>query len=215
MIMLRATDDNSANSNSAKAACLIRTRTIRPLEVRRHFGVVAVTLVCCGLVVAACKSPEDRPSRIGGIAPAIAAPELVTSSDHALRTFQRFAINALVFPLIDDTEPPRWTRHATDWICDGRGEVAIDGKPLVEGEPVPIGVFSVRWNLQRCPPLSGAELLIDGEIALTVSHEGTDLHAHIAAPTLWVETPAGRRRLPAAAAAHDNSTQWDSAEAAQ
>ena len=139
--------------------------------------------------------------------PQIAAPKRTSwepdlPSEHAIRTFQRFAFNALVLPLIDDTEPPpRWSRHAIDWICDGRGDVTVNGQPLIDGAFVP-PTFTVRWKLERCAPLAGAELLVDGEISFDVSRD-KGLRAHMVKHTLTADTLTGRiYRIPAIAVEH-------------
>jgi hypothetical protein len=104
------------------------------------------------------------------------------STGRALETLQRFAANALVLPLIDDTDPPRWSDHMIDWICDGRGRVTIDGRPLPDGEPVGTSPFSVRWDLERCAPFAGSEFLLEGVVELTVSLDGADFTAQIITP---------------------------------
>ena len=42
----------------------------------------------------------------------------------------RFALNALLVPLLDDSVPPRWTDVALEHICGPGTRVLIDGKPL-------------------------------------------------------------------------------------
>ncbi len=41
----------------------------------------------------------------------------------------RFALNALLAPLLDDTEPPRWTDAAIDFSRDPGTNVMVDGEP--------------------------------------------------------------------------------------
>ncbi len=205
--MLRTKSDNSSNwERTAKTA--FRAAVGKPLLVRRCVGVVAAL---AGLIVMtlAWDGPADLVGR-----PQVAAPKRTNwesglPSQHAIRTFQRFAFNGLVLPLIDDAEPPRWTRHAIDWICDGRGDVKVNGEPMVDGALVP-RMFTVGWKLQHCAPLAGAELLVDGEILFAVSRDDTGLRAHMVKHTLTAETPIGNRhQLPAIAVtergAGDNS----------
>lgn len=203
MAMLGSVDDNSANPTRSEEPCPAPTPVLAYLELRRRVRVVAGTLMLLGFVAAAGWQPPDPvASPVKDIEPAKAEQPSVTSRDETLQTFQRFAVNALVLPLIDDTVPPRWSKHALNWICDGRGKVNIDGAPLREGEPVPAS-FSVRWDLERCAPFDGADLFIFGEVELVVSYDGAELRAQIIAPNLWLETPSGRHCLPDVAACAD------------
>lgn len=208
MVRLQTKDYNNANLDRS-ARRRERAPIHRAYAVVRRLRIVAAAVLGCAVLAAGWVPTALRPTA-ASVQPE-AAPATLITLDPAVRTFQRFALNALVFPLIDhESQPPRWTRHAVDWICDGRGDVAIDGKPLVEGAPVSLRKFIVRWNFQRCAPLDGAELLIDGQIELIVSHHGADLRAWIVAPSLWVETPAGRHRLPA----NDDAASGSFAQAA-
>ena len=193
--MLRATDYNSANLDRG-AAHKIRTLIRSRRAVLRRMGALVATLACCGLVAASWERSEHRPRRVGHPGGLKAVAERVASAQHEIENFQQFALNALVLPLIDDTEPPRWTSSGMHWICDGRGRVVVDGKPVPEGELVPARPFTVRWDLHRCPPFNGGELLADGELELHVTPDGSNLRAYIASSTLSLETPAGRFELP-------------------
>lgn len=195
--MLRTKSDNSSNwKRTAKTA--FRAAIGKPLLMRQCVG-VAAAVVGLTLMTLAWDGPVDLVGR-----PQVAAPKRTNwesglPSQDAIRTFQRFAFNGLVLPLIDDTEPPRWSRHAIDWICDGRGDVKVNGEPMVDGALVPT-MFTVGWKLQRCAPLAGAELLIDGEILFAVSHDDAGLRAHMVKHTLTAEMPTdNRHQLPAIA----------------
>ena len=143
----------------------------------------------------------DGPADLVG-RPQVAAPKRTNwesglPSQHAIRTFQRFAFNGLVLPLIDDAEPPRWTRHAIDWICDGRGDVKVNGEPMVDGALVP-RMFTVGWKLQHAlPSLAPNVRRRDLVCRLARRHR---LRAHMVKHTLTAQTPIGnRRQLPAIA----------------
>jgi len=194
MVMLRATDYNSANLEGG-APHRIPTLTQSRRGVLRRVAALVATVACCGLVAAAWERSEHQPRRIGHPEGLKAVAERVASAQHEIENFQRFALNALVLPLIDDTEPPRWTRSGMHWICDGRGRVVVDGKPVAEGELVPAKPFTVRWDLHRCPPFNGGELLADGALELHVTPDGSNLRAYIASSSLSLETPAGRFEL--------------------
>ncbi|MGH6623546.1 MAG: hypothetical protein ACREBN_06215 [Burkholderiaceae bacterium] len=188
-----------------------RKATTKSIGLLTRGGLVALSLVCWAFVLNVGGSAR-APVRHPGAGATVPAPALDASYVRATRRLEQFALNVLVFPLIDDTEPPRWTRHGVDWICDGRGEVAIDGRPLVEGELIPIGQFTIHWALQRCAPFSSdpfgnADLIVEGVVELVVSHDGSSLHGRIAAPSLWIETPTGRRRLSAVNDAGDGVVQ--------
>lgn len=187
----------SANSPDVDHPRLDSGSVTTYLKLRHRVRAVALTLMVVGFWAAAgWQGPDSRSNEVKEVAPAKAAGRVGNALDEAVQTFQRFAVNALVIPLIDDdVTPPRWTLQAMDWICDGRGVVAIDDKPLVAGDPVPTGNFQVHWNLKRCPPLQGGELLVEGDITLAVSNSGTDLRAQIFAANLSVETFAGGRRV--------------------
>ena len=186
--MLRTESDNSSNwERTAKTA--FRAVIGKPLLLRRCVGVAAAAAGLT-LMTLAWDGPADLVGR-----PQIAAPtrtnwESGLPSHDAIRTFQRYAFNGLVLPLVDDTEPPRWSRNLIDWICDGRGDVKVNGEPLIDGALVP-AMFTVRWKLGRCAPLAGADLLIDGEISFAVSHDDTGLRPHLVKHNLTAEAPTG------------------------
>lgn len=211
MVMLRKTDDNATHPDQAMAIRRDGAPTSKSIGVLCRAGLVALSLVCWVFVPIGGEAARE-PARRPGSAAMAPTPTPDASYARALSRLEQFAINVLVFPLIDDTEPPRWSRHLTEWICDGRGEVAIDGKPLVEGELIPAGQFTVHWDLQRCAPFSSdgfgnADLLIEGVVELAVSNDGTSMQGRIATPPLWIETPAGRHRLSAVGNFGDGSLQ--------
>ena len=193
--MLNAKSDNCSNwVRIAKTA--FRIAIEKPFLVRRCAG-VAAALVGLTLMTVAWDDPAHPVSHPQAAVQNQTNWEPDFLSQHAIRTFQRFAFNALVLPLIDDTEPPRWSRHAIDWICDGRGEVTVNGQPLVDGLFVP-ATSTVRWKLERCAPLAGAELLIDGEISFDVSRNDMGLRADAVNHTLTADTLTGSiYRMPA------------------
>ena len=201
MVMRAAADEKNANTAGAVEPGLVSKRKLTPLEVRRRVRAAAAMLVLLGLAAAAAwEMPDQEPGQSQGTEPAKAELRPALGAEPAIETFRRFAVNALVLPLIDDAEPPRWNLQALHWICDGRGQVAVDGQPLIGGAPVPVGEFSVRWNLDRCAPLQGSGVLVDGQITFTVAHTGSEIHGQVVTPAVWVETPAtGGRRLVALA----------------
>ena len=185
MVMPHTTDDNHSNQAEEQFRKFQRSR-----KRMRH---AAVTIAGVLVFAFAATAPEVE------VAPAqvfsAARGEPVEDVDHSMRaldTFWRFAVNALILPLIVDTDPPRWSDHMVDWICDGRGQVTVDGKPLRDGMPVTAaGVSYVRWDLQRCAPFAGADLLLDGVVELAVLRDSSGFSARIVSPVSG-STPAGR-----------------------
>ena len=104
----------------------------------------------------------------------------------------RFALNALLVPLIDDAVPPRWTDIAMDFFCDPGTTVMIDGKPMVPGDLVPAKAFKVRWDMSRCTPLGPQSVELSGGVELVVFHEDTGLSAMVIPDRLRVDSHLGR-----------------------
>ena len=104
----------------------------------------------------------------------------------------RFALNALLVPLIDDAVPPRWTDVAMDFFCDPGTTVMIDGKPMVPGDLVPAKAFKVRWDMSRCTPLGPQSVELSGGVELVVFHEDTGLSAMVIPDRLRVDSHLGR-----------------------
>ena len=107
----------------------------------------------------------------------------------------RFALNALLVPLIDDAVPPRWTDIAMDYFCDPGTTVMIDGKPMVPGELVPAKAFKVRWDMSRCAPLGPQSVALSGGVELVVFHEDVGLSAMVIPDRLQVDSHLGRVAL--------------------
>lgn len=104
----------------------------------------------------------------------------------------RFALDALLVPLIDDAVPPRWTDIAMDFFCDPGTTVMIDGKPMIPGELVPAKAFKVRWDMSRCTPLGPQSVELSGGVELVVFHEDTGLSAMVIPDRLRVDSHLGR-----------------------
>jgi len=106
--------------------------------------------------------------------------------------FYRFALNALLAPLLDDTEPPRWTDAAIDFSCDTGTSVMVDGEPLVVGKLIPAKAFTVRWNMDRCTPMGPESVELSGGVELLVFHEDAGLSAMVMPDRLRVDSHMGR-----------------------
>lgn len=106
----------------------------------------------------------------------------------------RFALNALLVPLLDDTEPPEWTDTVIELTCAPGTKVMVDGEPLMPGKPIPATAFTVVWNMDLCAPLGNA-VELSGSVELTVFHEDTGLSAIVVPERLQVESHRGRTWL--------------------
>ena len=107
----------------------------------------------------------------------------------------RFALNALLVPLIDDDEPPRWTDVAIDFNCGPGTRVWVDGEPLVAGNQIPAKAFTVRWNMDYCTPTGLQSVALSGGVELLVFHEDDGLSAVVMPERLRVDRHMGRAWL--------------------
>ncbi len=160
-------------------------------------GAIALLL---GLAVTA-HTPKNLPYTPRVANPAVIAPGTpvaMPASDEVMPDaplpvdLYRFALNALLVPLIDDATPPRWTDIAMNFFCDLGTTVMIDGKPMVPGELVPAKAFKVRWDMSRCKPLGPQSVELSGGVELVVFHEDTGLSAMVIPDRLRVDSHLGR-----------------------
>lgn len=107
----------------------------------------------------------------------------------------RFALNALLVPLMDDAEPPRWTEAAIDFNCGAGTSVTVDGAPLVAGKLIPAKTFTVRWDMDHCTPMGPESVALSGRVELVVFHEDAGLSAIVMPDRLRVDSPMGRAWL--------------------
>jgi hypothetical protein len=127
--------------------------------------------------------------------PAADAPAPLDAA--AIATWRKFALNALLVPLLDDSSPLRWA-PATDLTpCIETGSVSLDGKPLRAGERVPSDRFVLRWQLAHCAPLGEASFSLRGKLTMQIDMQPKRITALIASDDLVVITANGRRH-PAA-----------------
>ena len=107
----------------------------------------------------------------------------------------RFALNALLVPLIDDAVPPRWTEVAIDFNCGPGTSVTVDAAPLVAGKLIPAKAFTVRWDMDHCTPMGPESVALSGRVELVVSHVDTGLSAMVFPDRLRVDSHMGRAWL--------------------
>lgn len=103
---------------------------------------------------------------------------------------RRFALNAFVIPIMDDTAEGRWSDMALDHICGPNTRVWVDGQPMVVGASVPEGRFALTWDMRECAPL-GSDLLLSGIVDLVVTRDRTGLSATVIPDRLRIQTAAG------------------------
>lgn len=119
-----------------------------------------------------------------------AMPDAPTPED-----MYRFALNALLLPLMDDAEPPRWTDVAIDLSCGPATRVTVDGESLPVGMPIPASAFKLRLDMDHCAPLGAGYAVLSGSVELLVFHEDDGLSAMVVPESLRAETPFGRAWL--------------------
>ncbi len=107
----------------------------------------------------------------------------------------RFALNALLVPLLDDAQPRRWTDLAINFSCDPGTSVMVDGEPMVVGKLMPSTAFTLRWNMNRCAPLGRESVELSGSVELLVSHKEFGLRAVVLPDGLTVDSHMGRAWL--------------------
>lgn len=173
----------------------------RPPRLRLWGSALAVFLVGTALGLGAAREGVTAVPNVAPRPQAQAVP--ITAADSAAkREFSRFALNALRVPLLDDSEPPRWTDVALRHFCGPQTRVEIDGRPLVPGMAIPATAFTVRWTIDQCWPLDYTAVELSGAVELQVFHEDTGLSAIVSAHGLRVLGARGASRfdLPFAAA---------------
>jgi len=118
--------------------------------------------------------------------PAVAQPP-----DPQLAQFQRFALNGLLAPLLDDAEPARWTTVPLHLFCGGGTSVSVDGRPLRSGAAVPARPFTLRWQMDACSPFGETSVLLGGLVELHVEPRHGQMAAVVDARALQITSAAG------------------------
>lgn len=111
-----------------------------------------------------------------------------TASREAARHFERFALNALLVPLLDAAEhPPRWADPSQGMVCGAGSQVKVDGGPLESGLELSGRGFSVQWQLNGCLPFGIDGLELTGRAELDVFLDDEGLSAIVRADQLRVQ----------------------------
>ena len=120
------------------------------------------------------------------------ASDLPAASDAPMPIdLYRFALNALLVPLMDDAVPPRWTEVAMDFNCGSGTSVTVDAAPLVAGQLIPAKTFTVRWDMDHCTPMGPESVALSGRVELVVSHVAGGLSAMVTPDRLRVDSHLG------------------------
>lgn len=101
---------------------------------------------------------------------------------------QRFALNALLVPVLDEGQPARFTRTFGAMRCGAGTQAWVNGKPMRGGAPVPSQAFTLRWKLVDCRPMNRNESY-DGDVSMTVYHEDGGYSSTVVPVGLRVTTP--------------------------
>jgi hypothetical protein len=176
----------SAAAPTAPGAALARLRR------RLALGYAAGALVLLGLTAGLLAARDGRVSALGlGALGAAHAAGPAAQAEPLTGAFERRALNALLVPLLDDSEPLRWSDVALLHFCGPGTRVEVDGQPMVSGALVPATSFRVRWHIDRCWPLDYAAFELSGAVELVVFHEDNGLGAVVDARQLRIATARG------------------------
>lgn len=116
---------------------------------------------------------------------------------------QRWAVNAMLFTLLDDDQPPRWTDPEVWAGCAPGTEVLVNGEPIVVGRRIPEGAFELSWRAIDCHPLGLDGPAMDGRATLQLAPRGPEgWTATVSTDRLEWIGPGWSRRLPAQFVAH-------------
>lgn len=136
----------------------------RRLPLAGPAGVMAAIASLTGIAATIVLGP--RAAAPGAPAP-LAAPrasEAVPLDGERLAYWQRFALNALLVPLLDVDEQERWAEPSSAMPCLETSQVTLDGRPLPAGERLPAGEFTLRWTLADCRPFGPESLALWGSV---------------------------------------------------
>jgi len=170
------------------------------LALALRFSLAAAMLLGITAAIFAARSGSAM-ANVAADAPRLLAPAAPVAQDQITDQIVRFAMNALLVPLLDDHEPPQWTDVALQHFCGPGTRVEINGHPLVPGTAIPAGAFVVRWHIDQCWPLDYAAFELSGSVELLVFHEDTGLSAIVSAQRLRIATTKGSGHLGAPFAA--------------
>lgn len=102
--------------------------------------------------------------------------------------FQRYALNALLVPALDEAEHPAlWADPERTMPCaDTPAQAWVDGRPLQAGREQSGRAFTLRWQLQDCWPLGMEGPHLSGSAELDVFRDDDGLTAIVRLQDLTV-----------------------------
>jgi hypothetical protein len=133
-------------------------------------GVVAVMLVT---QAARTTPPTTAPS-----AGAASLPLDHEVAADVARDVRRFALNALLVPLLDpERSPARWQDPSLAMHCEPGTQVLVDGRPIEPRAESHDRAFSVQWSMTDCLPFGPDGPVWSGRADLVVFRDDVGLAA--------------------------------------
>jgi hypothetical protein len=160
--------------------------------VRLGAAAIVLVAVAVGFFIMKQTPVAAKAARTAGPQPASAR---AVDDSMAADLVARFALNALIAPLLDDDVPPRWTDIGLKHYCGPATRVEVDGKPMVPGSRLPATAFTMRWHLDQCWPFDTATTELSGSVELLVFHEDTGLSAVVIPERLVIGGATTSNRL--------------------
>ncbi len=159
----------------------------------RAYIVAAISGSLIGQIAGCSGRAPDSPAVPNRVSTAqVAGGFEARSSNATVSEFTKFALNALLLPLLDDDVPARWADPSISVDCyDAR--VTVDGNQLDVGSPVP-DAFAVRWHMETCTPM-GQGIELSGDVELQVETNLQGYSAKVRPAGLLVRTAAGAHML--------------------
>ena len=118
-----------------------------------------------------------------------------TADAPILANLHRFALNAFLVPLLEDSVPARWTDVVVQFMCGPGTSIWVDGQPMVPGDPIPPHAFTVRWVMDSCSPFGQESVELSGGVELMVSHTHAGFSAVVKPDQLKVDSQMGQAWL--------------------
>jgi len=175
----------------------LANRNPAQLSLRRWLNSAAAVTLLVGLAVAAIgeNSLPETPSA-SKLSVAVPKPLGARAQDGVADApmpvdLYRFALNAFLVPLLDDSEPRRWIDMAIDFSCNPGTHVMVDGEPKVVGKLMPTRTFTMH----NCAPIGRESVVLNGNVALFVFRTETGLRATVQPDDLRVDSHVGRAWL--------------------
>lgn len=128
---------------------------------------IAITLAV-GLTAglpAGCQKPANRAST--DALAAVSVPTVPLDYDLAAGLRARAAA-LFVDPMLDDSDPQRFTDANRVLVCADHSQVMVNGRPVVDGDLVPPGAFVMQWDMDLYCPFGTSGPLLNGRAEVLV-----------------------------------------------